>query len=174
MSATDELRFCPFCGSKANVLESWLPDPYVPQYGVGCSNPDCRAYTGYGMKLHRVRQDAIDEWNRRDYGPTRRHPMPYEKWTTVLLSEIAWPSDGTWPDSLSVALDIDGEWRVYVPEAMLERDECDDIGTDRFVCSKCGCTLDIEDAASCEPTMWVDGEAACPRFCPNCGRKVRQ
>lgn len=59
-------------------------------------------------------------------------------------------------------------------EATLGRGECEDIGTDRFVCSKCGCTLDIEDAASCEPTMWVDGVAACPRFCPNCGRKVKQ
>lgn len=58
-------------------------------------------------------------------------------------------------------------------DATLRREECEDIGTDRFVCSKCGCTLDIEDAASCEPTMWVDGVAACPRFCPNCGRKVR-
>lgn len=58
--------------------------------------------------------------------------------------------------------------------AMLGRGECEDIGTDRFVCSKCGCTLDLEDAASCEPTMWVDGVAACPRFCPNCGMRVRR
>ena len=76
-------------------------------------------------------------------------------------------------------LDAAPEWDGHTPDdaiariATLGRGECEDIGTDRFVCSRCGCMLDLEDAASCEPIMWVDGEAACPRFCPSCGRKVK-
>lgn len=69
---------------------------------------------------------------------------------------------------------VDGVKLERAIEMTLGAGECEDIGTDIFVCSKCGCTLDIEDAASCEPTMWVDGVAVCPRFCPNCGRKVKR
>ena len=66
------------------------------------------------------------------------------------------------------------DWRAITDElnAMTGRDKCKYVGRDVFECSKCGCHLDLEDAASCEPTMWVDGEAACPLFCPNCGRRV--
>lgn len=52
-------------------------------------------------------------------GPAVRHPKPHEKWTTVLLPEIAWGLDDGWPDYLSVAHDAHGEWRTYVPEATL-------------------------------------------------------
>lgn len=48
-------------------------------------------------------------------GNATTHPRPHERWTTVLLPDIAW-LDGTWPDYLSVAHDEHGEWRVYVPE----------------------------------------------------------
>lgn len=52
-------------------------------------------------------------------GPAARHPKPHEKWTTVLLPEIAWSWDDSWPDYLSVAHNAHGEWRTYVPEARL-------------------------------------------------------
>lgn len=39
-----------------------------------------------------------------------------------------------------------------------------------FVCSKCGCSLDISN--DFEPTLWVDGKATVPSYCPNCGAEV--
>lgn len=42
----------------------------------------------------------------------------------------------------------------------------------KFLCSKCGCTFDTEDEDLIEPRFWVDGVAAYPSYCPNCGRKV--
>lgn len=65
---------------------------------------------------------------------------------------------------------------VWTPEqaiaATLGRGTCKDVGEGMFECSECGCSIDLEDVASCEPTMWVDGVASVPRFCPNCGRAV--
>lgn len=49
---------------------------------------------------------------------------------------------------------------------------CHDIGEGRvFQCSKCGCELDITDREG-EATMWVDGIATVPKYCPNCRAKV--
>lgn len=53
------------------------------------------------------------------------HPKPYEQWTTVLLPEIAWDWDDRWPDYLSVAHDVHGEWRIYIPEATLGTGTCE-------------------------------------------------
>lgn len=58
-------------------------------------------------------------------------------------------------------------------EATLGRGTCKDIGSAVFECSECGCKLDLDDV-ECEPTMWVDGVATVPLFCPNCGRRVEQ
>lgn len=33
--------------------------------GVGCSNPECHVYTGYGMKLYGTEAEAIEAWNTR-------------------------------------------------------------------------------------------------------------
>ena len=56
---------CPFCGGHANVVEDAPMFPNQVWYGVGCSNPNCTAYTGYGMRLFVNRADAIAAWNRR-------------------------------------------------------------------------------------------------------------
>lgn len=49
---------------------------------------------------------------------------------------------------------------------------CRDIGDIHvFVCSKCGCELDVDDREG-EPTMWDGGAPAVPRYCPNCGSRV--
>lgn len=40
-----------------------------------------------------------------------------------------------------------------------------------FVCSRCGCHLDVLDIES-DPTIWLGGSPIEPVFCPNCGRKV--
>lgn len=50
---------------------------------------------------------------------------------------------------------------------------CRDIGIGyTFKCSKCGCTLDLLDTESNEPTIWLDGVAIVPQFCVACGREV--
>lgn len=36
-------------------------------------------------------------------------------------------------------------------------------------CSECG--VQLENPLEC-PTLWLDGKAICPSFCPNCGAKV--
>ena len=49
---------------------------------------------------------------------------------------------------------------------------CRDIGDyHMFVCSKCGCELDVDDREG-EPTMWDGGAPVVPRHCPNCGSRV--
>lgn len=56
---------CPFCGGHASVIED---APYYKGqnwFGVGCANPDCVAYTGYGMRLFVNLDKAIAAWNRR-------------------------------------------------------------------------------------------------------------
>ena len=41
-----------------------------------------------------------------------------------------------------------------------------------FRCSECGCSVEVDDFDSGEPNIFVDGIAATPRYCPNCGAKV--
>ena len=54
----------------------------------------------------------------------------------------------------------------------IDRTTCRDIGNcHMFVCSECGCELDVDDREG-EPTMWDGGAPAVPRYCPNCGAKV--
>ena len=93
------------------------------------------------------------------------HPQPHEQWTTVLLPEIAWGGDD-WPDYLSVAHGIDGEWRVYVPESQTctievkdNMAETDGMGDVWLECDQCHWQMPLE------PTT--------PKFnyCPNCGRR---
>ena len=49
---------------------------------------------------------------------------------------------------------------------------CHDRGNiERFICSECGCRLDLQDD-DWEATMWLDdGTATVPLYCPNCGRR---
>lgn len=56
---------------------------------------------------------------------------------------------------------------------LIDRQTCNDVGDDfMFRCSECGCELDINDAFD-EPTMWKDGVATVPEYCPKCGRMVK-
>lgn len=56
-------------------------------------------------------------------------------------------------------------------EATLGRGTCHDVGKGwMWRCSECRCRLDIDRDDL--PTMWVDGMASVPRYCPNCGRRV--
>ena len=56
---------------------------------------------------------------------------------------------------------------------LIDRPTCDDVGNDwTFRCSACGLELDIRDVFEDEPTMWKDGAAQVPKYCPNCGANV--
>lgn len=64
----------------------------------------------------------------------------------------------------------------FTPEqaiaATLGRGTCRDRGdSERFICSECGCRLDLQDD-DWEATMWLDGAAMVPNYCPSCGRRV--
>lgn len=58
---------------------------------------------------------------------------------------------------------------------LIESEErtCHDVSFDsrEFVCSWCGCHIDVLDIES-EPTMWLGGSPIEPSFCPHCGAKV--
>ena len=76
-------------------------------------------------------------------------------------------------------LDRAPEWDGHTPDdaigriAKLGRWTCHDKGNiERFICSECGCRLDLQND-DWEATMWLaDGAAMVPRYCPNCGRRV--
>lgn len=56
---------------------------------------------------------------------------------------------------------------------LIDRPTCNDVGDDwEFHCSACGCELDIRDMEVGEPTMWKDGAAQVPKYCPSCGAEV--
>ena len=55
-----ELKPCPFCGYKAELLKSHSCDE-IP-YFVICSNDKCKASLGYFSK---TKEKAIESWNRR-------------------------------------------------------------------------------------------------------------
>ena len=65
--------------------------------------------------------------------------------------------------------------RVKVAEAKLVHEHtCRDIGKrNTFECSECGCELSLYDGGF-EPTMFADGLAEAPRYCPNCGARVEE
>lgn len=56
---------------------------------------------------------------------------------------------------------------------LIDRPTCNDVGDDwEFHCSACGCELDIREMEVGEPTMWKDGAAQVPKYCPSCGAEV--
>ena len=83
----------------------------------------------------------------------------------LLLSRIGirpqLPATNTYEDAMSRLADL------------IDRPTCDDVGDDwTFRCSACGCELDIRDMEVGEPTMWNDGAAKVPNYCPDCGANV--
>ena len=58
------LKPCPFCGSMATI-HCDIPRLHAYGYGVGCSNPNCTAYSGYGMMTCETKEEAVAAWNRR-------------------------------------------------------------------------------------------------------------
>ena len=68
-------------------------------------------------------------------------------------------------------------WRGILDELadLIDRPTCRDVGDSHhvldFVCSECGCELDVNDREG-EPTMWNGGTAMVPKYCPNCGAEV--
>ena len=58
-------------------------------------------------------------------------------------------------------------------DIMVAKATCNDVGDDwEFHCSACGCELDIREMEVGEPTMWKDGAAQVPKYCPSCGAEV--
>lgn len=56
---------------------------------------------------------------------------------------------------------------------LIDRKTCNDVGDNwKFRCSACGCELDIIEMEVGEPTMWKDGAAQVPKYCPSCGAEV--
>lgn len=80
----------------------------------------------------------------------------------------------------SIGVDVAGKFgheverETYAALAdFIDRPTCNDVGDDwSFRCSACGCELDIRDMEVDEPTMWKDGSAQVPKYCPWCGRVV--
>ena len=72
-------------------------------------------------------------------------------------------------------LDVMGEGETIGKTVadLIDRPTCYDVGDDFvFRCSERGCKLDINDIFENEPTMWKDGVAQVPEYCPKCGRMV--
>lgn len=95
-----------------------------------------------------------------------------------LLRAAASLSDLSWP-SLMLCLGVSTRRdAVLLLAEMVEAGvrTCHDVSFDplrEFVCSWCGCHLDVFDIES-NPTIWLGGSPIDPKFCPNCGAKVLQ
>lgn len=67
----------------------------------------------------------------------------------------------------------DGEKIGETVADLIDRPTCNDVGDNwKFRCSVCGCELDILEMEVGEPTMWKDGAAQVPKYCPSCGAEV--
>lgn len=77
----DDLLCCPFCGQPARWQDDPLPSGL--RYGVGCSNEGCLVWTGYGVKLFKTEQEAIDAWNERANPTCHKLPSSGDKVCTV-------------------------------------------------------------------------------------------
>lgn len=85
--------------------------------------------------------------------------------------ERPWDNDSTQTIGRLIGISF-GENILARLAELIDRPTCSDVGDDFvFRCSECGCELDIDDAFY-EPTMWKDGVATVPRYCPLCGRMV--
>ncbi|WP_298626644.1 hypothetical protein [uncultured Senegalimassilia sp.] len=93
------------------------------------------------------------------------------------IREILRDDPHGWLDAMVVnaVTDVLGEG-VAIGETvadLIDRPTCNDVGDDwEFHCSACGCELDIREKEVGEPTMWKDGAAQVPKYCPNCGAEV--
>ena len=56
-----DLKFCPFCGGEANVIDHHNDDGSV---SVGCNNDTCLGFSGLGW-LYKTEAEAIEAWNTR-------------------------------------------------------------------------------------------------------------
>lgn len=70
--------------------------------------------------------------------------------------------------------DYEAENETYAALAdLIDRPTCNDVGDDwTFHCSACGCEIDIREMEVGRPTMWKDGAAQVPKYCPSCGAEV--
>lgn len=96
---------------------------------------------------------------------------------SVGLHFTSWDADGfMWEaDDRDKRIYLSAD-RLITPEqaiaATLGVGTCHDKGNiERFICSECGCRLALQDD-DWEATMWLEGAAMVPRYCPNCGAKV--
>lgn len=116
-------------------------------------------------ELRRMLDERGVEWTANDGANVKETCWSYMGEPTAAFAEYY---DGT----TRFACDI---W-CFTPEqaiaATLGARTCHDKGNiERFICSECGCRLDLQDD-DWEATMWLaDGAAMVPRYCPNCGRR---
>lgn len=158
----------PFCSKRYGDSQAVGLDEECPYYEPGVPS-------GYpvSMKRNKERAEKVTqalERMKKDAQETEGHPQPKERWTTALLSDLAWPDDGSWPDYLSVARNKEsaggGEWRVYAPEKTCHMEV----------------HANFEETAGtyevwleCDECHWkMPLEPTTPRFkyCPNCRAKV--
>ncbi|MFR4568895.1 MAG: hypothetical protein ACLT5H_02075 [Collinsella stercoris] len=109
----------------------------------------------------------LDQWKGRELflEPSRYDEADYAQIHRILL--------GCFPADIMHPCDYEDLHTRLADLIEPEERTCHDVSFDsrEFVCSWCGCHIDVLDIES-EPTMWLGGSPIEPSFCPNCGAKV--
>lgn len=94
------------------------------------------------------------------------------EWLAIPWYERPWSRDAMQSLGKMVGA-VPGEDIVERIADLIDRPTCNDVGDNwKFRCSACGCELDILEMEVGEPTMWKDGAAQVPKYCPSCGAEV--
>lgn len=138
-----EIKPCPFCNNKGEMYT------FFGMYGIGCSNPKCIVYTGYGYKFHNTEEEAIKAWN------TRQSHACYADEVTHRNCKYSvhrgWCEHGCKPI---------GEWRKTSQAQEVRERTCGCCGEEFGMDRRNGFPIPLESL--CE----------LPNYCPNCGTKV--
>ena len=106
---------------------------------------------------------VVSDDERREVAERLRKAIGLTEFAEVLGFDWTDDSDWGWGDVSNLVADL------IEPEP--ER-TCRDVGDGgKFVCSKCGASLDYEGRWY-EPTYWVDDVAEAVKYCPNCRARV--
>jgi len=176
------LKPCPFCGEEVFVRVDITLHPTQSRYRVGCDkNSSCHGWYGHS-RYYNTEAEAIAAWNTRapiEYDGWFYLPKPKEGIVDYGEPEITRTENGYKVRQIADVVDEAARrWGDELGEYVMKR-ICEAWNNraertcklDRNdVCSECGACIQRITHSVYE---MGDGFACYPKYCPNCGARVR-